>query len=99
VTVKGVVLVAEPVGVLTVIGPDAAPNGTVAAIRVAVAEIAAAGMPLNMIVFSLGVSLKPVPRIVTDVPTGALFGMNSMIETTEELCRSIESRLPTASYV
>ena len=29
VTVKGVVLVAEPVGVVTVIGPDAAPDGTV----------------------------------------------------------------------
>ena len=98
VTVKRVVLVAEPVGVVTVIGPDAAPDGTVVTIRVAVAEITVAGMPLNVTAFSLGVSLNPVPCIVTDVPTGALFGVNSMIETTEELRRSIESRLPTASY-
>ena len=91
VTVKGPVLVAEPVGVVTVIGPDAAPAGTVVTIRVAVAEITAAGTPLNVTVFSPGVSLNPVPCTVTDVPTGALFGVNSMIETTEELCRAIES--------
>jgi hypothetical protein len=99
VTVKGVVLVAEPAGVMTVIGPDAAPDGTVATIRVAVADISAAGTPLNVTVFSLGVVLNPMPCIVTAVPLGALFGVNSMIETTEELCRSIERRLPTASYV
>jgi hypothetical protein len=97
VTVKGVVLVAEPVGVVTMIGPDTAPDGTAVTIRVAVAEITIAGIPLNLTAFSPGVSLNPVPCIVTDVPTGALFGVNSMIETTEELCRAIESRFPTAS--
>ena len=65
VTVKGVVLVAEPVGVVTVIGPDAAPDGTVVTIRVAVAETTVAGTPLKVTVFSPGVSLNPVPCIVT----------------------------------
>jgi hypothetical protein len=97
VTVKGVVLRAEPVGVVTMISPDAAPGGTVVTIRVAVAEITVAGTPLNVSAFSPGASLNPVPCTVTDVPTGALFGVNSMIETTEELCRAIESRFPAAS--
>jgi hypothetical protein len=35
--------------------------------------------------------------MVTEVPTDPLFGVNSMMETTEELRREIESRLPTAS--
>ena len=58
VTVKGVVLVAEPVGVVTVIGPDAAPDGTVVTMRVTVAEMTAAGLPLNVTTFSLDVSLN-----------------------------------------
>ena len=61
VTVKGVVLVAEPVGVVTLIGPDAAPDGTVVTICVEVAEITAAGTPLNVTVFWLAVALNPVP--------------------------------------
>jgi hypothetical protein len=92
-------LVADPVGVVTLIGPEAVPDGTVVTTRVAVAEITAAGRPLNVTAFSPGVSLKPAPWIVTDAPTGALFGVNSIIETTEELRRSIESRFPTKSYV
>jgi hypothetical protein len=99
VTVKGILLVTEPIDVVTVIGPVVAPAGTLVTIRVVVAEITVAGTPSNATEFWLGVVLNPVPCIVTEIPTGALFGVSSMIETTEELCRSIESRLPTPSYV
>jgi hypothetical protein len=99
VTVKGVLLVVEPVGVATVIGPVVAPDGTVVTICVAVAESAVASKPLNATEFSLGIVLNPVPCIVTDVPTGALFGVNSMIEVSEEFCRDIERRLLPLSYV
>ena len=61
ITVKGVPLEVEPLGAATVIGPVAAPDGTLVTIRVAVAETTAAGTPLNMTVFSPGVSLNPVP--------------------------------------
>ena len=99
VTVKEVVVVvAEPVDVVTVIGPDSAPAGTDVTIRVAVAEIIVAGVPLNVIVFSFNVSLKPVPCMVTDVPDGPPLGVNSMIETTKELFRSTERKLLTESY-
>jgi hypothetical protein len=87
------------VGVVIVIGPDAAPGGTVATIRVPVAEIIVAGILLNVTVFSLSTLLNPAPYIVSEVPTGALFGVNSMMVTTEERCRLIERRFPTASYV
>src|SRR5262249_24231154 len=89
VTVKRVALVAEPVGVVMVIGPVTAPDGTVTTISVAVTEATVAGMPLNVTVFSPGVLLNPVPCTVIDVPTGALSGVNSMIETTEDLHRSL----------
>jgi hypothetical protein len=98
VTAKGMPLVAEPVGAVMAIGPVVAPDGTEATICGAAAEITVAGTPLNVTSFWSAVALNPVPCIVTDVPTGALFGITSMIETMDELCRSIERRLPTASY-
>ena len=60
-------------------------------------EATVAEAPLKVTVFWLGVVLNPVPKIVTVVPTGPLSGVNSIIDTTDELWRVIESRLPTAS--
>ena len=37
-----------------------------------------AAVPLKVTVFSLGVGLNPVPKIVTVVPTGPLAGLKSM---------------------
>jgi hypothetical protein len=50
-TVNGMVLVAVPDGVMTVIGPVVAPAGTLVAICVAVEEITTASVPLNRTVF------------------------------------------------
>jgi hypothetical protein len=84
-TVKGVLLVADPAGAVTAIDPVLAPTGTVVTICVGVEEVTTATVPLKVTVFWLGVEPKPVPDIVTAVPTGPLFGVNSMIETRAEL--------------
>ena len=60
-TIKLVLLVARPKGVLTVIGPVVAPDGTLVTICVGVAELIVAVVPLNLTVFWLAVELKPVP--------------------------------------
>jgi hypothetical protein len=61
VTRKFVLLVPEPVNVVTPIGPVVAPVGTLATICVAVAEVTVAEAPLNVTVFSPTVAPKPVP--------------------------------------
>src|SRR5205823_2883845 len=43
------------------------------------------------------VGLKPVPWIVTVVPTGPLWGLNSRSAMEEEPWRAMERRFPTAS--
>jgi len=50
-TTKETVLVAFPPGALTVIGPVVAPAGTVVVMRVAVAEITVAAVPLKVMEF------------------------------------------------
>jgi hypothetical protein len=49
--------------------PVVAPTGTVVEILVLVDETTVAATPLKVIVFDAAVSLKPVPLIVTAVPT------------------------------
>ena len=56
-----VLLVAEPLGVVTVIVPVVAPAGTVVSIWLAVDDVAVAVTPLNCTVFWLGVVLNAVP--------------------------------------
>jgi len=51
ITVKDVLLVAEPLGVVTAIGPVVAPLGTITNSWMAVAEVTVAGVPLNVTVF------------------------------------------------
>ncbi len=50
-TVNGVLLVAEPMGVVIAIGPVVAPAGTVVRIWLAVAEVTVAATPLKVTVF------------------------------------------------
>ena len=70
-------LVAVPPGVVTVILPVVAPVGTVAVICVMLLTInVVAVFPLNL---ALVTPVKFVPRIVTDVPTGPLVGVNEVI--------------------
>ena len=97
-TTNEVLVVAVPEGVVTLIGPVVAPGGTLVTICVAVAEVTIAATPLNETAFSLGVVLNAVPKIWTSAPIEPLFGVNSMIETCEELSFDIDSKLPTASY-
>jgi hypothetical protein len=99
VTVKLAVLVADPDGDVTAIGPVVAPEGTVVTSRVAVALTTELAVPLNVIVFRPGVGLNPVPAIVTVAPIAPVPGENAMIETVDEAKRAIESRLPIASYL
>lgn len=84
-TVNDEALVADPVGLVTLIGPLVAPAGTVATSFVDDADVTVADVPLNRTVFCDGVALKPVPKIETDDPTGAAFGVNSKIETIDAL--------------
>jgi hypothetical protein len=60
-TANGELLVAEPFGLVTLIDPVVAPEGTVATMVVDVAEITIAVVVLNFTVFCPGVGLKPVP--------------------------------------
>jgi hypothetical protein len=74
VTVKLPELVPVPAEVVTAIGPEVAPDGTVAVS--CVAELTAndvAAVPLNV---TDVVPVKPVPVTVTDVPTGPELGAN-----------------------
>jgi len=58
-------LVTEPLGVVTIIGPVIAPEGTVATICVELAELMTAVVPLKLTESWLIVGLKPVPLTVT----------------------------------
>jgi hypothetical protein len=76
VMVKGVEGVTDPAGLVTVIVPVVAPEGTVVTIWFAVADVIVAAVPLKLTVSWLRVVLKAVPEIVTTVPTGPVFGVN-----------------------
>jgi hypothetical protein len=78
VTVKFVALVAVPPGVVTVIFPVTAPLGTVVEICVpeGFTENEVAATPPN---FTAVAPARPVPLIVTEVPTGPLDGENDEI--------------------
>jgi len=98
VTVKGVLLVADPLGVVTSISPVVAPLGTLATICVLVDEITVAAVPLNITVFWLAVALNPVPDMVTKVPMGPPWGVKLATEVVEDANRVTDRRLPMASY-
>jgi hypothetical protein len=72
ITVKLLALLAVPAGLVTLIGPVAAPAGTVAVIVVAEFTVKLALVPLNSTAVAV---VKFVPLIVTLVPTGPLLGV------------------------
>ncbi|MDP9359858.1 MAG: hypothetical protein M3P29_00245, partial [Acidobacteriota bacterium] len=76
--VKLVVLDPVPASVITEIGPDVAPAGTVATICVSLDTVyVEALMPLN---FTAVAPVKPEPVTVTDVPAAPLEGVKEVIE-------------------
>ena len=75
-TVKLVVLVAVPPGVVTLSGPVVAPAGTVAWIAVAEVTVNVAAVPLNVTAVA---PVKFVPLIVTLAPAGPLVGVKLVI--------------------
>ena len=80
ITVKLLVLVAVPPGVVTVILPLVAFAGTVAVIWVAEFTVNVALTPLNLTeVVVKPVPLKFVPVMTTDVPTGPEVGVNEVM--------------------
>jgi hypothetical protein len=76
VTVKAVVLVALPAGVVRLIGPVLAPLGTVALICVSELTTNEAGVPLKATVVAPAMCS---PLIATVVPTGPLVGVKELI--------------------
>jgi hypothetical protein len=84
-TVKNSVLFTEPDGVVTVIGPVVAPDGTAVTISVTDADVTLAGRPLKATVSCVAVALNPVPKIFTMVEAEPLLGVNWMMETCELL--------------
>jgi hypothetical protein len=101
VTVKFVALVAVPPGVVTVIFPVTAPLGTVVEICVpdGFTENEVAATPPN---FTAVAPLRPVPLIVTEVPTGPLDGEKDEIVGTgaqEELTAKLVALVATPSSV
>ena len=97
VTVNVALLVADPPGAVTWMVPVVAPLGTVATSFVVVAVEIVALVPLKATVSLLTVAEKPVPKMVTVVPTGPLVGVNVMMDTVDVACRPIARMLPTAS--
>jgi hypothetical protein len=97
VTVNTLLLVADPEGVVTRMGPVVAALGTVVVSAVAVADSTGAGLPLKVTAFWEAVGLRPVPARVTAVPAGPRSGENSMRDTADEGARPMEMRFPTAS--
>jgi len=87
-TVKSVALVAVPDGVVTEIGPDWAPFGTVAVIFVSEFTVkVVADLFLNLTSVA---SVKFVPLIVTTVPTGPKVGENEVIVGAPAILKFIE---------
>jgi len=75
-TVKVVVLVADPAGVVTLIGPVIAPAGTVVVIVVALTTVNVAAVPPKVTAVA---PVKFFPLIVTVVPTGPEVGVNEVM--------------------
>ena len=76
VSVKLELLVAVPLGVVSVIGPVPAPVGAWQVTWVSVLKVNVAVTPLNL---TEVVPVKPVPVSVTVVPTGPCVGVNEVI--------------------
>jgi hypothetical protein len=100
-TVNGSGDVAEPSGVVTVIGPVSAPGGTDVVRLFIAAAVTVAIAPLKETPFWVGSGLKPRPKIDTAVPTLPLLGATSVMATgpgmSATLWRPMARIFPTAS--
>src|SRR5690348_16147868 len=77
---KSAALVAVPVGVRTVIGPDVvADDGTAVEMLAVVALVTSADVMLNFVKSFAGAVSKFVPVMVTDVPGVPIVGVNPVI--------------------
>jgi hypothetical protein len=74
-------LESDPAGAVTEMSPVVAPLGTVTTSCVVDALETVAVVPLNVTVFDAGVAEKPVPLMVTVVPTGPVTGTNEITFT------------------
>jgi len=96
-TTKFVALVPVPLGLVTLIVPVLAPEGTVTESEVVVAAVTVAAVPLNVTESELVVVLNPVPKIVTVAPTSPWDGVKEITEVCADVARVTASRFPTAS--
>jgi hypothetical protein len=78
-TVKFDALVAVCPATVTLIGPVAAPVGTLVVIEVVLELVTVAVTPLKLTLLAEGVVLKFVPEIVTDVPIPPVVGVKPAI--------------------
>jgi len=88
-------------------GPDIAPAGIVATIEVSLQELRSRGLPPSVTELPMAEAPKPVPEIVTWVPTGPVAGDRpvitgeevELIETLSKVAvaRDVELALVTAN--
>jgi len=90
VMVNGLGLVAVPSPVVTVTGPDGASAGTLVVIVVAFFTLNVAVTPLNLTVVA---PVKPLPLIVTGVPTAPLPGVNVVIDGLDNACAGLATEM------
>ena len=87
VTTNTALLVAEPAGEAAPSGPVVAPSGMTATNWVVVLLTTDAVAPFTVTTLRLATDEKPVPKMVTGVPTGPDGGTYEIIETSDEACR------------
>src|SRR5712691_990114 len=85
-TVKGVLLVAVPRELVTVMKPVVARVGTIALSKVALPLATTATMPLNRTWLFETTGSNPIPLIATAIPTGPALGLNEVMAS----CRIVK---------
>ena len=76
ITVKLAALELVPATLITLIGPDVAPAGTVARSSVSLSTVKLAAVPLNVTALAV---LKLVPWTITSAPIGPVAGLNALM--------------------
>ncbi len=96
-TTKAVLLLVVPPVIATLIGPVVAPAGTVVMILVLLEAMTLATVWLNVTRFLFAKALKPLPEMVTGVPSEPPLGVKSMMASCVAELRTMERMLPAAS--
>src|SRR5487761_99221 len=98
ITVKALLDVVEPLGVVTPMSPDVAPAGTVTTIRLPLAYVIVPETPLKVTLSWEAMSLKPLPLIVTDEPLAPEVALiEVMLSVVVPGARVIDVTFPSAS--